>query len=99
MPPGGPVIVGKEAIRAFITAQFTSDAVTTELVFTSIQTDGVGDLAFDRGTYTWTGTAPGASDPVTEIGKYLVIARRQADGSWQSAVETWNSDAPPPQPE
>ena len=99
MPADAPVVVGKEAIREFIAAAFASEAVTTEFVFTSVQIDGVGDLAFDRGTWTWTGTVPGASAPVTEVGKYVVIVRRQADGSWLTTVDTWNSDTAAAGPE
>ena len=95
MPADAPAVVGKEAIRGFIAAAFASEAVTTEFVFTSLEIDGAGDLAFDRGTWRWTGTVPGAAEPVTEVGKYVIIVRRQADRSWLTAVDTWNSDAPP----
>jgi uncharacterized protein (TIGR02246 family) len=99
MPPGAPVVVGKDAIRDYFTAQFASDVVTTEQVFTSIQTEGEGNQAFDRGTFMWKGTRPGASDPITEVGKYVVIVRRTADGSWRVAVDIGNSDPRPPEPE
>ena len=99
MPPGAPVVVGKDAIRDFFTAQFASDVVTTEQVFTSIQTEGEGNQAFDRGTFSWKGTRPGASDTITDVGKYVVIVRRTADGSWRVAVDIGNSDGRPPEPE
>jgi uncharacterized protein (TIGR02246 family) len=99
MPPAAPVVVGKDAIRDFFTAQFASDVVTTEQVFTSIQTEGMGNQAFDRGTFSGKGTRPGASDPRTEVGKYVVIVRRTADGSWRVAVDVWNSEPRSPEPE
>jgi uncharacterized protein (TIGR02246 family) len=97
LPAGAPVVVGKDAIRDYIAGEFASDAVTTEFVFTSIQTDGAGDLAFDRGTWTWTGTVPGAAEPLTSVGKYLIVVRRQPDGSWLLVEDTWNSDKSQPQ--
>lgn len=99
MPPDAPVVVGKDAIRDRFTADFASDVVATEFVFTSIQTEGVGNQGFDRGTFSWKGTRPAASEPITEVGKYVVVVRRTADGSWRVAVDVWNSDPRPPEPE
>jgi ketosteroid isomerase-like protein len=36
----------------------------------------------------------GRTEPVTQTGKYLSIARRQEDGSWRYAAMIWNSDQP-----
>jgi hypothetical protein len=68
--------------RDFFTAEFASDVVTTAQVSTSIQIEGEGNQAFDRGTFSWKGIGPGASDSITDVGKYVVIVRRTADGSW-----------------
>jgi hypothetical protein len=37
--------------------------------------------------------------PVSETGKHIVIARRQADGSWLWTDVIYNSDAPIPEAE
>ena len=88
MPPGAPVVVGKDATRDFFTAQFTSDVVTTEQVFTSILTEGEGNQAFDRGTFSWKGTRPGASDTVTEVGRPHRLGRTRTCNPrfWSSVV-------------
>lgn len=53
-------------------------------------------MAYDRGTYSWTGNIPSRTEPLSEVGKYLAIARRQAAGSWLWTNEIWNSGAPTP---
>lgn len=96
LPPNTAMVQGRAAIRA---ASEADTLVTQELTLTSAEIDGRGDVAFDRGTWTWTGLAADTAEAVTETGNYLVIARKQADGSWLWAVDIWNSDTPLPQPE
>ena len=50
-----------------------------------------------RGTYAMTFTLPGAPGPTEDRGKYLLIERKQADGSWLITNEMFNSDVPLPQ--
>lgn len=92
MPPGAPERVGREAIRA----GYQGGGETTEFTMIPLQIEGRADLAYDRGGWSWTGVMPGTTEPRTEVGKYLAIARRQADGSWRWTAAIWNSDAPPP---
>jgi len=99
MPANEPAIVGKEAIRAHIASEYELGVETREFTLTPVEIDGVAGLAFDRGTWSWTGVPPGMTEPVTETGKYVVILRRQEDGSWLYAVDIYNSDTPPPEPE
>lgn len=90
MPSDLPVRVGKAAIQA----GYVGGMGATAFTLTSGQIDGRADLAYDRGTWSWTGTPPGKTTPVSQTGKYLTIARRQADGSWRWTQVIWNSDAP-----
>ena len=99
MPPNEPATVGKEAIRERYAGAFQLGMASSEFTITSADIDGMDGLAYDRGTWTWTGTPPGMTEPVTETGKQVVIARRQEDGSWLWTAVIWNSDLPLPQPE
>ena len=56
-----------------------------------------GDWAYDRGTFTETMVLVGGSESIQTDAKYLVIMRRQADGSWKYARFIFNSNTPPPE--
>jgi len=91
MPPNTTILEGIGAIRADAenNPQFTSFTVTP------LEIDGIGDLAFARGTFTIT-LAPEDADPITDSGKYIEIWRKQPDGSWRLFRDIWNSDQPLP---
>jgi uncharacterized protein (TIGR02246 family) len=94
MPPNIPARDGVDAIRAAYASYFEAGAETVEFTMTAAEIDGIGGVAFDRGTWSWTGREGGRTEPVTQTGKYLSIARRQEDGSWRYAAMIWNSDQP-----
>jgi ketosteroid isomerase-like protein len=96
MPPNAPANVGREAIRAWYATQVFPAADYDDFSITPGEIDGVNGLAFNRGSYAFTTAPPGSTEPVTATGKYLVIARRQADGSWLWTADIWNADAPQP---
>jgi ketosteroid isomerase-like protein len=95
--PDAPAIEGRAAIRA---DSETPPGVTVRgLTLTSLEIDGYGDLAFDRGTWEWTLAFEGTDEPVVVTGKYVVIARKQEDGTWLWTLDMSNTDAPMPGPE
>ncbi|MFQ6046130.1 MAG: YybH family protein [Gemmatimonadales bacterium] len=91
MPPNEPIRVGRDAIAA---AQLPTVMAFT---LTGEETDGMGDLAYDRGTFQITLTMEGMTEPISDNGKYLVLLRKQSDGSWLITHSIWNSDNPPPE--
>jgi uncharacterized protein (TIGR02246 family) len=48
------------------------------------------DVAVEEGRYAIT-----VGPDVVDEGKYVVVHRRQEDGSWRWAVDVFNSDRPP----
>jgi uncharacterized protein (TIGR02246 family) len=90
MPPNSPALEGREAIIQ----DFMAGPTPTEFVLDVLYIDCAGDVAYVRGTYSITMTAPGVPDPVRDYGKYLSIFRKQPDATWLFAVDTWNSDLP-----
>lgn len=92
MPPREPTMAGRPAIRDRYAAEFQSRLNTGRFTLASEEIDGRDDLAYDRGTWSWTGAPPGLTGPVTETGKYVAIARRQDDGTWLWTTVIWNSD-------
>jgi len=91
LPPNQAAVQGKAAIQACKEA-FPPFSNFQEQ---SLEIEGQGDLAYDRGTYSMTVTPPGAA-PIEDRGKYLTIWRKQADGSWKGARVMFNSDLPLP---
>ncbi|UCG87442.1 MAG: DUF4440 domain-containing protein [Gemmatimonadota bacterium] len=96
MPPDMPSREGRAAIRAAYAAE---GGVPQAFTVTSVEIDGLGGLAFDRGTWSWTGVVAAEGEPVTLTGKYLMVVRQQQDGSWLWTTGIWNSDAPMPEPQ
>jgi ketosteroid isomerase-like protein len=92
MPPNGGIVEGRAAIRAW----FEAFPPMAEFSLTPVEIDGRGDLAYERGTYALTIAAGTGKPAVSDHGKYLVIKRRQADGTWLVAVDIFNSDVPVP---
>ena len=91
MPPNQTAVEGRAAIQAALEQQAE---VVTELTITPLETAGLGDLAYSKGTYSGTMTVEGSPEPISDTGKYLVIVRKQPDGSWLMAEHIWNSDRP-----
>jgi uncharacterized protein (TIGR02246 family) len=95
MPPNSPSLVGRAAIADLYRAFFKDFKCTLK---TEIQEVVVaGDWAFVRGLLTSTVTPKDGSAPHTNHGKYLVVARRGADGVWRFARDSYNMDQPPGQ--
>jgi ketosteroid isomerase-like protein len=90
MPPNGPAVSGKEAIRTWnqnMSRQFRIQAYNSsddEIVV-------AGDWAFRRASVDWTVAATAGGDPIRDLGKYIIMYRRQHDGSWKVARDIWNS--------
>jgi ketosteroid isomerase-like protein len=92
LPPNDKAIAGRAAISTWIKAL----PPVKDFKLTPVEIEGRGDLAYVKGTFAMTLVPPGAPGPVNDVGKYLEIRRKQADGSWLIAVDIFNSDLPPP---
>jgi uncharacterized protein (TIGR02246 family) len=91
--PNQPAVSGQPAIIAYFTS-FFAEFVQDGFTLTSAEVEIVGPWAFDRGTYQWKAQPKTGGDRIEDYGKYLVILRRQADGSWRVARDMDNSDRP-----
>jgi uncharacterized protein (TIGR02246 family) len=84
---GAPAAVGKDAIR-----KFTEQLVNTPRLQIKINVAGVdiarsGDMAMDRGTADSTFTDK-KGKPVTSTSVYVLVWKKQTDGSWKIAADT-----------
>jgi len=93
MPPGAPLAEGRAAIEQAWRGMMETPGFELTFEPTSIVVASAGDMAMDRGTYRFSST--GASGPVTETGKYVVVWKN-VNGDWKAAADIFNSDGPPP---
>ena len=96
--PNHEMVQGADAIRQNLENQIET-LKAQNLVLTAVSTYGVGGLAYDVGTSSQQVTPPGATDPVTIKGKYLVALKKDAGGAWKLSAVALIPDAPsaPPQ--
>jgi uncharacterized protein (TIGR02246 family) len=93
MPPNAPIVKGKPAIEQYYQKLFGSGMKVTTFSLSHIETQAVGDNAYDVGTYRQNLTPPNATAG-TDTGKYTVILKRSG-GAWKVAYAIYNSDLPP----
>ena len=74
---------------------FFDQYTPTAFDITQQETQIAGDLAFNRGVFTFSATPKAGGQPVSDRGKYIVILRRQADGSWKWSRDIDCSDGMP----
>lgn len=89
MPPGSPMVTGKDNIASVWQSMF--EMGVSELDLQPTEVNVTGDTAAEVGTFTYT-----AGD-MTGTGKYIVLWQKGDDGNWRLRRDIWNEDAPPPQ--
>ena len=90
MPPMTPLIRGRTAIQSW----FEANENDTRVEVAILEIQGVGDLAYVRGESKVT-LGVSTDSPITFVGKYLDIRRRQPDGSWLVSVDMFSPDREP----
>jgi ketosteroid isomerase-like protein len=85
MPPGSDTLTGA-AIE-----QFWQSAVDAGLsgALETVSVEELGDVAIEEGRYTIRDRGE-----VVDHGNYVVVHRRQDDGSWKFDLDIWNSSRP-----
>ena len=97
MVPSAPALEGRAAIRASLDA-FPTPPSGLDVTVGAVE--GIGSLAWARGSYAMTMPAYEESPEFREVGKFLWVLKKQPDGTWLIDSECYNSDSPPPpQPE
>ena len=89
MPPNHPIVEGRDKIQGFLQGLMDSGFTGIRLETTTIAS--AGDLAYGRGHYTLSMAPPGGA-PVQDVGKYIVVYRRQPNGAWRAVAYIFNSD-------
>jgi uncharacterized protein (TIGR02246 family) len=96
LPPNSPLVHGKVAIREGWAKLMGNPGFTIDWQINTLEVGRAGDLAYT--IYAYQMTLNGANGkPITDQGKDLVVWKKQPDGAWKMAAETFNSDSPIPQ--
>lgn len=88
-PPDEGIASGRAAVQTFYQQQF-AQMKPKSLTITPSEEVTMGDLGYGAGTFAVTATLPNGATVSIE-GKYLNVAKRQSDGSWQLHRHTWNA--------
>lgn len=91
--PGMDPMIGKAAISTWLnglTEQMKgAKMLQCDIDWQKIQVSG--NTAYEWGINTQTVSIPSQSEPFKNKGKITLILRKQTDGSWKVALESWNS--------
>jgi len=91
MPPNHAAVEGHDKIQGFLQGLMDGGLTSIKLETTTVAS--AGDLAYGRGRYTLSLSPPGEA-PVQDVGKYIVVYRRQPNGAWRAVSDIFNSDQP-----
>jgi ketosteroid isomerase-like protein len=91
MPPGYPAVKGKAALREYVLGSLQIPGFNITWTSTDVHVSADGSLAymFSRNALTMNGPD---GKPVTSMGRAVTIWRRDFDGQWRCAVDTWNAE-------
>ena len=90
LPPGGPAWHGTEAITQGFGGMLAAYTVK-DFTLTSGDVVVGGDYATETGSYKMT-MVPKKGAAIEDVGKYVVVWKKQADGSWKLYRDIWNTD-------
>jgi uncharacterized protein (TIGR02246 family) len=93
MPPDAASRLGRGAILASMEETFGAN--TLQMTNVADEIEVAGDLAFMRITWDEAIVPKDGGDTVQMHGNWLVILKRQADGSWKIWRDMWSVFAPP----
>ena len=92
-PPHEPSRRGRHEVRAWAEQAFS--AIRTERIAISDRNVVVsGDWAFEIGSFVWAVVPVTGGRVIEDRGRFIAIWQRQADGTWKTAHDMWNSTIP-----
>jgi len=98
LPPNMQPLVGQDSIASFWRNALKAGQWTFNLQVQEVVASGT--LAAERGTYT-VGFVAGPNAPFPSFqdrGNYVVVWRKETDGTWRAVWDAPVSTIPPPQP-
>ena len=93
LAPGIPAVVGKDAIRKYVSDAFATPGFSITWQTEKVEVAQSGDLAYSTGTDRMSLNGPDGKS-VTEESRGVAIWKKQPDGSWKCVVDVMNPAAP-----
>jgi uncharacterized protein (TIGR02246 family) len=90
-PDKGPAAKGKENIRKNWAPLLAAPGPGLSFQTTTVEIARSGEIAYETGTYNFA-TADKKGKSTDEKGKYVVVWKKQTDGSWKVVVDIDNPD-------
>ena len=95
MGQGSPDVVGTPTIREMYAQMM--EAFDIEAVLSTEEIEVLGDLAYERGTYTLKLTDKASGQVVADVeNRHIHMLKREPDGAWKTWRMMINSAEPPP---
>jgi uncharacterized protein (TIGR02246 family) len=89
LPPGSDIIKGRQGIREFFKS-VTAGEVLNTIAQRTVEVEKSGNTAYEVGTFSWI-VQPKGKMAATTVGKYIVVWKREADGTWKAYRDAWNT--------
>jgi len=93
LTPNRPPITGASALKKFIASSFRLPEYQISWHANRVEVAGSGDLGYISGVYEMSFRPP-RRKLFWDKGKYLMLWRKQKDGSWKVLFDTSSSDLP-----
>jgi len=94
MLPNLPVLSGKPAMGPVLKEALMDPNFALTMQNTSVEASKAGDLGYVRGSYVVHQSDPKTKKAMIEKGNYVIVYKKQADGSWKIAADTAIPEAP-----
>jgi ketosteroid isomerase-like protein len=90
-PFNAPIATGKEQIQKVWAGLMALPGFSLNFAPTKIEVAKSGEMAYDVGTFELKFNDANGN-PTTEIGKYVVVWKKQPDKQWKVAADIFNTD-------
>jgi ketosteroid isomerase-like protein len=92
LQPSGERITGAAALRGLF--QMIMTTFNSDLMLHSLNLETSGDLAYDSGDFEENLTNIASGAKIASKGSYVIIYKRQANGSWKIVLHVWTGIPP-----